>query len=218
MAALSRCRLFLGTVLIGCVAISQPRADSAEFLPAILTDDPRPEPPFADEVEVRVQPVFQTHVPGEDLMATVAVTNLTTSNVRLPHGWGNHYLCEMWIEIDGDFAARHGIQLCDSKCYSICAPVARLRPSETAYTTFNLGCYLQFTKPVRAPIPVAWRLLLREGQEKRGYFMLRVHEPSDPFDEIMERHRQDQDKDLRGLIESAELPDGTDGVTTSHPP
>jgi len=206
MFTLSRDYQFVGIALMVCMALSNTPCASAEFHTSTLMDDPWPEPAFARDVEVRLQPVLQFQVLGEEMLVALTMKNLSPGTVRLPHGWGNDYLSKVWIEVDREFAARHGIILCDGKNYNISAWVKRLPPGESARAIVNLDCYLTFTKPVRSSVPVTWRLTLRNGEEKSGHFLLNLQTPKDQLDEIMEQHRREQDRDLPGQIELPMLP------------
>jgi hypothetical protein len=176
---------------------------ASDFMPRLLVDDPQPEPPFAHEVEVTFLPVSRTQVLGEEMAAIMTLKNLSPGSVCLPYAWhGGGFLPDLQIEVDPEFAAQHGISIWAGE-YSIAATLERLLPSETAHATINLECYMTFTKPVRPPIPITWRLTLRKGEEKRGHFVIYLQTPKDPLDELMEQHMREQDRDL---LRETELP------------
>jgi hypothetical protein len=195
----------LFALVLLCTAWTTVSIQGAEFLPHHLTDDSRPQPPFAHEVEVTVRPVTATQALDEAMAVTLTMKNLCSGNLILPHGWGNSYLCDLWIEVDHGFAAQHGIHVREYGAISIAAPIHHLSSDQTTHAVIDLRSYLSFARPVRPPVPVTWRLVLRPGEEKHGHFFLRIHVPEDSLDEVMEQHRRDQDKDLPGLIELSEL-------------
>lgn len=172
------------SLALACLVGGGESADIADPLTAIL-DDPWPQPAFAHEVEVTLVPVMQVQSLDEEMPVAVTVRNLSPGGVRLPHGWGNNFLSDVRIKIDGEFAAQHGIRVWDGSC-SISAPLRRLSPGETARTTIDLRCYLTFAKYIRVPVPVRWILDLRTGEEKSGNFILRINAPRDQWDEIWE--------------------------------
>ncbi len=180
-------------------------ANSAEFPPAILLDDPLPQPPFTQEVEVRLQPVFQNQVLGEEMAAVLTMKNLSPGSVRLPMGRQDVRLIDLRMQVDPVFAALHGISFWSGyEACSICAPIVRLLPGKTEHTIILIDHYLTFTKLVRPPVPVTWRLTLRNGQEKSGRFILNLATPTDQLDEVMEQQMHQQDKHLATL--EIELP------------
>jgi hypothetical protein len=160
-------------------------AVSADHSLSALLDDPFPQPAFAHEVDVTLLPVMQVQSLDEEMPVAVTVRNLSPGSVRLPHGWGNNFLCEVRIEIDREFATQHGIRVWDGPS-SISAPPRRLSPGETAHATINLRRYLTFTKYIRVPVSVRWILDLRAGEEKSGNFILRINAPRDQWEEIWE--------------------------------